>query len=221
MREIDDLVQLRDNLTGTWKPFGRYVKKNPQITIQGQELTFWIGMMRPEPKQTTVHFHLEEGRSLRENHCYNIIIDEEQYKNMDFMVHEETIEGKQVVILSHMGMEYDGRGRIVMASYIREEEYALVNDEFKSLAYQYWNDCPSVPMMQTGPSGNDFMGMKLGMMPGMMSGMTAGMMPSMTAGMVAVTPSPVSQVEPWDCSCGNKQITGKFCPECGMPMPEH
>lgn len=212
MREIDDLVQLRDNLTGAWKPFGRYVKKNPQITIQGQELTFWIGMMRPEPKQTTVHFHLEEGRSLRENHCYNIIIDEEQYKNMDFMVHEETIEGKQVVILSHMGMEYDGRGRIVMASYIREEEYVLVNDEFKSLAYQYWNDRPSVPMMQTGSSGNDFMGMKLGMMPGMMSGMLDGMS--------AVTSSPVAQVEPWDCTCGNKQITSKFCGECGMPMPK-
>ena len=140
------------NLTGIWKPYGRYTNKDQNILIQDQELSFWMGAMSPNPKPTTVHFHLEEEHSLRENHCYKIKIDEEQFKDMDYIVHEETIEGKAVVILSYMSMEYDGRGRIVFFSYVREEDYALVNDEFKSVAYKYWNDRPSVPMMQMNPS---------------------------------------------------------------------
>ena len=191
-------------LTGTWKPYGKYGKNNPDITIQGQELTFWLGVMTPNPRQTTVHFHLEEEHSLRENHCYNIKFDEEEFKNTDLIVHEETIDGKSVVILSDMGMEYDGRGRIVVSSYVREEDYALVNDDFKSLAYKYWNDRPSVPMMQMNPG--------MGFPMGMMSGMTD-MSPS-----PAMPPSPAGPIEPWDCICGEKQITYRFCPECGMPM---
>lgn len=197
-------------LTGTWKPYGQYVNKDQKIIIQGQELTFWINAMSLNPEQVTVHFHLVEEKSLRENRCYNIKIDEEQYKNTDFMVHEELIEGKPVVILSHMGMEQDGRGRIVFFSYVREEDYALVNDAFKSLAYKYWNDRPSVPMMQINP--------KAGISMGVMGGMTADMISNLMSGMTAVVSSQTTQVEPWDCTCGNKQITNKFCPECGQPM---
>ena len=109
--------------------------------------------------------------------CYNIKIDEEQFKNTDFMVHEENIEGKPVVILAQMDMEYDGRGRIVFFSYVREEDYALVNDEFKSVAYQYWNERPSASMMQIEPSANIPMGMMLGR--------------------TAMAQSSARQVEPW------------------------
>ena len=193
-------------LTGIWKPYGRYTNKDQKIMIQGQELTFWEGVFRPNPKQVSVHFHLEEEHCLRENHCYHIMIDEEQYKNNDFVVHEEIIDGKAVVILSSMGMEYDGRGRIVFMSYVREEDYALVNDDFKSVAYQYWNERPSVPMMQMNLGGNISMGM-MGMM-------------EMMNGMMAEAPSSVVQVDPWNCSCGNKQISSRFCPECGLPMPK-
>lgn len=197
------------NLTGIWKPYGKYVYKDQTVTIQGEELTFWPGVADPNARKTTVPFHLEEAHSLRENRCYNIIIDEEQFKNTDFVVHEEVIDGKPVVILSQMMMEYDGRGRIVLFSYVREEDYALVNDDFKSLAYQYWNDRPSTPMTQMNPGATLSMGMMAGMA-GMMSGGMAS----------AAVPNPVSKVEPWDCSCGKKQNTTKFCPECGMPMPK-
>lgn len=197
-------------LTGTWKPYGQYVNKDQKIIIQGQVLTFWINAMSLNPEQATVHFHLVEENSLRENRCYNIKIDEEQYKNTDFMVHEELIEGKPVVILSYMGMEQDGRGRIVFFSYIRKEDYALVNDEFKSLAYKYWNDRPSVSMMQVNPNASIPMGV--------MGGMTADMISNLMSDMTAVVPSQATQVEPWDCTCGNKQVSNKFCPECGLPM---
>lgn len=202
------------NLTGIWKPYGKYVNKDQIIMIQGQEITFGIGVAGPNSKQTTVHFHLEEGRSLRENNCHNIIIDEEQFKNTDYMVHEENIEGKTVVILSYMIMEYDGRGRIVFHSYVREEDYELLNDDFKSLAYQHWNDRPSVPMTQMNLKDDIPMAMMGRMMGSMMLGMP-GMMPGASCPVVA--PGSVTQVEPWDCSCGNKQITTKFCQECGMP----
>ncbi len=203
-------------LTGTWKPYGKYAEKDQSITIQGQELTFGIRVADQPPTSTTVHFRLEEEHSLRENHCHNLIIEETEFKIMDFMVHEETIEGRQVVILSKMTMEYDGRGRIVIASYVREEDYRLINDDFKSAAYQYWNDRPAVPMMQMGPGGNVPMGMMSDMMAGRMSASLLGMM----SGMQAAAPGPVTQVEPWDCTCGNKQITTKFCGECGQPCPK-
>lgn len=193
-------------LNGTWKPYGQYVNKDQKITIQGHELTFWIETMSLKPKQTTVHFRLVKDYSMCETRCYNIKIDDVQFKNIDFMVHEESIDGKSVVILSHMDMEYDGRGRIVFFSYVREEDYALVNDEFKSLAYKYWNDRPSVPMMKM----NLGVDISIGMMGVMMSGTKSEM--------ATAVPSSVTQGKTWDCSCGNKQITNKFCPECGLPM---
>lgn len=202
------------DLTGIWKPYGRYVNKDQKITIQSQELTFWIGVAGPNPRQTTVHFRLVEEHSLRENHCCNLEIDEERFKNTDFIVHEETIEGKTVAILSMMIMELDGRGRIVGKSYVREEDYALVNDEFKSLAYQHWNARPSVTMMQMDRGGF----FPIGMMSGK-SGMSGGA-GMMSGEMPAAAPNPVTRVEPWDCICGNKQITTRFCSECGMPMPK-
>lgn len=207
------------NLTGIWKPYGRYAMKERKITIQDQELTFWIDVVSPNPKQTTVHFHLTEERCLRENQCYNIEIEEEQFKNTDYIVHEEMIGEKPVVILSHMAMELDGRGRIVISSYVREEDYALVNDEFESLAYQYWNNRPSIPMTQINPNGNAFLGMMgepitMGMMQGNMPGLMGGTQTP------PAPPTPPAPVDPWDCICGKKQITGRFCPECGMPMPK-
>ena len=30
----------------------------------------------------------------------------------------------------------------------------------------------------------------------------------------------VPKPEAWDCTCGNKGLTGKFCPECGAKRPE-
>lgn len=202
------------NLSGIWKPFGRFVHKDQEIIIQDQEITFWIGSAGSNPRQTTVPFHLEEDQSLRKNHCCNIKIDDEEFRNTDYFVHEEIIEEKPVVILSQMTMEYDGRGRIVIFSYVREEDYSLVNDEFKSLAYKYWNDRPSVPMMQMNPG----VGFPMGMM-GCMGNMTDLMSGMMNLNSAAVT-TPSTTVEPWDCICGNKQITTRFCGECGMPMPK-
>lgn len=34
----------------------------------------------------------------------------------------------------------------------------------------------------------------------------------------AMSPS-VPSADVWDCSCGQKGVTGKFCPECGSPRP--
>ena len=57
---------------------------------------------------------------------------------------------------------------------------------------------------------------------GIMQTMQMGMMAGVQAGMV--TPSetkepPTGDGGPWDCSCGAKGLTGKFCSECGSPRP--
>ena len=62
------------------------------------------------------------------------------------------------------------------------------------------------------------MGVALGAMGGVINMTRDAMNPLMqdtaAAGAAAVTP------DTWDCSCGAKGITGKFCPECGAKRPQ-
>lgn len=62
------------------------------------------------------------------------------------------------------------------------------------------------------------MGVALGAMSGVINMTRDAMNPLMqdtaAAGAAAVTP------DTWDCSCGAKGITGKFCPECGTKRPQ-
>lgn len=62
------------------------------------------------------------------------------------------------------------------------------------------------------------MGVALGAMGGVINMTRDAMNPLMqdtaAAGVAAVTP------DTWDCSCGAKGITGKFCPECGAKRPQ-
>lgn len=62
------------------------------------------------------------------------------------------------------------------------------------------------------------MGVALGAMGGVINMTRDAMNPLMqdtaAAGAAAVTP------DTWDCSCGAKGITGKFCPECGTKRPQ-
>lgn len=62
------------------------------------------------------------------------------------------------------------------------------------------------------------MGVALGAMGGAINMTRDAMNPLMqdtaAAGAAAVTP------DTWDCSCGAKGITGKFCPECGTKRPQ-
>ena len=62
------------------------------------------------------------------------------------------------------------------------------------------------------------MGVALGAMGGVIHMTRDAMNPLMqdtaAAGAAAVTP------DTWDCSCGAKGITGKFCPECGVKRPQ-
>ena len=123
---------------------------------------------------------------------------------MDYMVHEEEIKGKTVQVLSWMGMEYDGRGRIVMATFLREEDCSLVGNNFVSKACSFYNKVASIPSMRMPSNmGPGFMGLG-----GMMGANNMG-----SAGM--------KKVEPWNCSCGNKNNIGRFCTECGCPMPKN
>ena len=63
------------------------------------------------------------------------------------------------------------------------------------------------------PQLNGFIGMGMFKMPGFVQ-QTSNVQE--TAGQQATEPAPVSN-GPWDCNCGAKRLTGKFCPECGNP----
>lgn len=70
-----------------------------------------------------------------------------------------------------------------------------------------------------GTGGNTFgdlvsLGAGLGMM-GKIGNQVAGMM-DMTSTSVNAEPS----ADTWDCICGNKNVVGNFCSNCGKPKPE-
>lgn len=72
---------------------------------------------------------------------------------------------------------------------------------------------PADPLIQANPvtaDPNAMPSLALGMMAGMMAGMQ---IPNETK------EPPADNGGPWDCSCGAKGITGKFCSECGNPRP--
>ena len=57
---------------------------------------------------------------------------------------------------------------------------------------------------------------------GIMQTMQMGMMSGIQAGMgtpAETKEPPAGDSGPWDCSCGAKGLTGKFCSECGYPRP--
>ena len=62
------------------------------------------------------------------------------------------------------------------------------------------------------------MGVGLGVMGGVI-GMTKDAITPVT-GQATDTLRQAAFVGGWDCSCGRKNITSKFCPECGSPKPE-
>ena len=72
---------------------------------------------------------------------------------------------------------------------------------------------PADPLIQANPvtaDPNAMPPLALGMMAGIMAGMQ---IPNETK------EPPADNGGPWDCSCGAKGVTGKFCSECGNPRP--
>lgn len=67
------------------------------------------------------------------------------------------------------------------------------------------------------------LGMTLGAMGGVIGMTKEAMAPMFGQQEQAPAPAPAAPAAPaadsWDCPCGQKSVTGKFCPECGSPRP--
>lgn len=103
-------------------------------------------------------------------------------------------------------------------------------DEMRAKGYTYQQETArmvSMEAMQNGITGNNFggatsmlgdvagLGIALGAMGGVMDMTKEAMAPAMrTVGGVAAPAA-----DTWTCTCGCKDITSKFCPECGSPKP--
>lgn len=199
------------DLTGKWKAFGNSFRSDRTIEIKGDEISFWVEYGKEEPKLRKEKFTLRKDTSyMGGDNSYDILIENDEYRREDYMVHEEDINGKTVQIISKMDMEYDGRGRIVIASYVKEEDLSLVDDDFVSKAVKRWNQRPSTPMTFQGVINN----------PAMISMMTFNGM-NMPATMTAASEKTETDTkeDPWKCSCGAANNSGKFCPQCGATRP--
>jgi len=201
-------------LTGTWKAIGCGAAERKDILIQDGAITFTAGTWN-KPFEKTDKFNLVPERVLREVYCQKLDLVGEEDERFDFIIHEEIMGEKIVIILSEMTIEYDGRGRIVGTTYVREEDLPLLGDDFESKAHQFFNrrmvTAPDDHMIIEGMKNNGFMGM---------GAMMGGPMMGMRSPQNMPTTSTLPTVEPWDCTCGKKQITGRFCPECGSAKPQ-
>lgn len=152
-------------VNGTWMSYGKFALNKKPIKIDGNEITYWKSVGREEPEEVTSKFVLEKDQAyMPSENCHNLKIEGDEYRALDYMVHEETIGEKKVAILSFMGMEYDGRGRIVLSSFVREEDLGLVNEDFESKAVKYWNKRPAIPMTNINAKGPFTMPVMGGMM---------------------------------------------------------
>lgn len=188
------------DITGKWVAFSAYAGSDPGLTITKKKFTYAVRKNKGEGyEQRKTGYKLKEIRHLISGaECFEIELDPlPGYGMPEYYCHMEKIGDKEVPIVSLTTMEYDGRGLIVMVSYIRKKDLDLVTEDYESLLYKTLNRRSAAPMHKvTGiPSMGSFtppMGMPYG------SG---------------------KKCDPWDCSCGSKGNTGKFCPECGNPMP--
>lgn len=192
------------DISGTWKPFGKQDSMSPFIVIDKDEITYYSAGGNADSTSNTKKFEMLRTYFMKDLECYDLKIEGDEYRSSDYMVHEEIINGRPVAIFSIMGMEFDGRGRIVRASFIREEDADLVDENFVSEAVKFWNRRPSVPPTMMNPAPGGFtMAMGNGMIP--------------TGNQINDEQSSV--VKLWNCGCGLKGIGSKFCPECGTPRP--
>lgn len=192
------------DITGVWQDVGNRDDTGRNIEIEGNEISCWIGYGSPEPKKKTVKFSLQKDMSfMPEYNAHNLIPEDDSDRWLDYMVHEEVIDSKTVMVLSLMCMEYDGRGRIVMATYVRKEDRNLVEDGFVSKAFQFWNSRPSTSMCNINGPQIPILG-----------GMFGFILPD---AQTAVKQQGV--VDAWNCSCGQENNTGKFCIQCGSKKP--
>lgn len=194
------------NLQGKFAAYSRFSVDGKEIVFNGNNVTYSGTDLRTDSMVTyTLPYEMVKADYLLRNaSCYEIRIKSDAFcGNPDFVYHIEKINGKDVEMISRMTMEYDGRGRIVGSSYVKEENLGLVDEDYESLLYQACNHRKSAPMtFQQVPGGMAAMGSMMGMN-GM--GLSAD-------GQKATGPA-------WDCTCGEKGITGKFCPSCGLPRP--
>lgn len=197
------------DLTGKWVPFGKWLFNTSPIVIEGNTFIYY---KEDGSVDRTRKFETKESLYMGDVKSVDLFFENDEHRSIDYMAHEENINGKTVVILSFMGMEYDGRGRIVMASFTREEDADLVDENFVSKAVECWNRRPSTPMHMGG-------NLNAGMFNFMMSGGPMGMADVNKPVEPIKTDEVRVEGDGWNCACGEINISGKFCPNCGCPKP--
>ena len=109
---------------------------------------------------------------------------------------------------------------------IYREQAMAEAEEMKAKGYSYQDETHrqvSLEAMQNGLPGTGNNGGAIGeaIGVGVTLGAVSGMM-NMTKSMVDPVVREVTGASPdaWNCSCGQQNITSKFCPECGVPRPK-
>ncbi len=188
------------DLQGTWVKINSRFPKNNNIEIHENEITFPVSDPCADAVvNKSAEFELCEANYMIHGECCSLKLEGGDYPKPEFYCHMDNVDGKDFPVLSLMTMEYDGRGLIVIATFVLAKDSAFIKPDFESRMYQTCNRRNAPAMMNLNFTSGD-------MMKFMMSGMN--------------TPQPSKvNAEAWNCACGGQGNTGNFCSECGSPRP--
>lgn len=193
------------DLEGKWSSVksGSFVQDG--ILIHENEITFRtrdnrIGAITDK----TVRFDLQENTGLvADCDCCSLKLEAGDYIKPDFYCHKENVNGRDILIISQMTMEYDGRGLIVAGTFVREQDSSFLENGFESRLYKAYNKQNAPVIMNPNAVEGGLMGFM------MMQNLCA--MPSQQKEVTG---------EAWNCTCGKQGNTGNFCAECGAKKPQ-
>lgn len=143
------------DLNGEWVPATNGMTDRKEVSVNENTITFMAmdfntGNIQPK----TVRFELQRvNYMLHDCECYKIKLEEGAYSGLEFFCHVEEVGGKAIPVISMMTMEYDGRGLIVVASFVRRADRELIPQDFRSQMYRTCNEKPSIPMCNPGYIG--------------------------------------------------------------------
>ncbi len=128
--EYEGIIQLMQGNYSALVNFGHKADEFEYV-VEKDTISFRTGLIvDPRSKWNTVNFTLEKNISIRQFDAWDIkLSDDIKHKRECDIFHIEEVDGHPVRFISTTAFEYDGRGLIVLGTYVNEEDKAFVPEK--------------------------------------------------------------------------------------------
>lgn len=198
------------DLQRTWVLLDDRNPLNGEIKIGGNKVTFPVPSRKGNfTEDRTEEFELRESTHLVSDcESCELRLSNGNSSSADFICHVESVGDREIPFLSRMTMELDGRGLVVIATYVPSEYAGLLDKDYKTRLYKSCNE-----RVVTFMNPEFIYGGSNGLSMEAFFSMTNQTAP-------AANVEQKTDIAPWNCACGKQGNTGKFCGECGRPRQE-